>query len=70
MRHQAEFVICDRFLEEYGRIGKKLPGYRNMRYHWRNYECVPSTYYMQRAAFDGCDVHYILTGRRKEGGEE
>lgn len=69
MKHQTEFVICDRFIEEYERIGKKLPGCSSMRYGWRNYVSVPSTYYIQRAALDGCDVYYILTGRRKVGTE-
>lgn len=61
---QAEFVICDRYLEEYKRIGKKPPCTRSRLSTWRLYKAVPSTFYMQAAALDGCDVHYILTGRR------
>ena len=69
MKRQSEFAIADRYFEEYQRIGKKPPGHRNTLWRWRNYDDVPSTYYMQRAAFDGCDVHYILTGRRKVGND-
>lgn len=62
---QAEPVICDRFTEEYKRIGKTPPCGRKLYYRWRVRECVPSTVYLQAAAMDGCDVYYILTGRRK-----
>ena len=59
---QAEFVITDRYFEEYKRVGKKPPAPRHTRSNWKTRESVPSTYYMQAAALDGCDVHYILTG--------
>lgn len=66
MRRQPEFVICDRFIEEYQRIGKKPPCHRSRLSAWRTHKTVPSAIYLQMAALDGCDVHYILTGRRKD----
>ena len=33
--------------------------------YWEAGECVPSVYTLQRMAYAGYDVHYILTGIRK-----
>lgn len=65
-RRQPEFAICDRFIEEYTKVGKKPPCCRSRLSSWRLHKCVPSAIYLQAAALDGCDVHYILTGRRRE----
>lgn len=65
MRKHPEIKICDRYFEEYRRINKKPSAHRNRLSQWRCYKCVPSAVYLQAAALDGCDVHYILTGRRK-----
>lgn len=64
MRRHAEIAINDRFLEEYQRIGKKPNCHRSRVSSWRLYKATPSAIYLQLAALDGCDVHYILTGRR------
>lgn len=63
---QAEFAISDRYFEEYDRVNKKPPAPRRTRGNWKARDGVPSTFYLQAAAIDGCDVHYILTGRKKE----
>lgn len=65
MKRRAEITINDRFLEEYERINKKPPATSGRISSWRLYKAAPSAFYMQAAALDGCDVHYILTGRRK-----
>lgn len=36
---------------------------------WKN-GCTPSRFALQRMCFAGCDVNYILTGRRSSADEE
>lgn len=75
---RIDTMIGERAAEEFFEWARKLGVYdkeaaarlgidRKSPYEWRNGEFTPSTSALQKMAFNGLDVIYILTGKRQGG---
>lgn len=54
---------------EDNKIAQRLGLERKIMSIWKS-GGAPSGFALQRMCFEGCDVKYVLTGRRKTNGEE
>lgn len=70
-KHNGDIEIGQRAYEEVCRVfGSAYKGARIMRlekrlfYSWKNDGCTPGGYALALMHYHGCDVLYILTGKR------